>query len=726
MSYYNYPYGWTTYSSYNRPLLTYDTGRSIEPLFFNVCRSRRNQDSTTSVTVWTTDTIRELKEKVARCLAIYESSSNFFLELFDRDTYEWKRISDSNPFVTINGLNLRSNDLLSIEWVNQSRSSNQHSSPAVSSFNSTDNLTLYLCKTPLDKTDFIQLKISSASTIGKLRRKAYEYFNISAYNQPIYVSDGDYWAKYDIDMDNVTIENYPIRSYAFLSIDHAAENYTSKLPKGLCGLSNLGNTCFMNSVFQCLSNIPEFSKKIFELSNEINAPIINQYRRLLEKLWSGEHRSLNPSLLVYDIKDKLTPYNNYRQQDAQEFMNYFLNLMHAELSTSKSLITDYFYGQMQSKVKCLECQNTEIQNEPISFLPLPISNCNEKTIVYVKTNGEYRTVSLQTDASIRTVADLKACFCVQYEPSLSPNYILVVKLVNYILKTQYEPMQPLSEIHAEDLVLLQCSEKFSDQKYILCEFIDVSNRRQFRPPSILTVPSHSCRYVDLSDQLDDLLGHLCSVTNAPISACHLSWYDQSERQYKLDRNYNLPYLKSVEIEMPVDYVEIYKVHNHINNSMDRSSLKSLITDFFHEELLDSDYHCTKCSKPTKARRKSSLCLPLPEVLIIQLKRFTFDIRSSEKIDTFISFPVDELDLSEYIVKDDKNQEENNSSTKYNLVAVSNHIGNLTSGHYTTYAKNRDDKQWYLFDDTNVTKVNNDKDIITNNAYILVYVRTNQT
>jgi ubiquitin carboxyl-terminal hydrolase 8 len=83
---------------------------------------------------------------------------------------------------------------------------------------------------------------------------------------------------------------------------------------------------------------------------------------------------------------------------------------------------------------------------------------------------------------------------------------------------------------------------------------------------------------------------------------------------------------------------------------------------------------------------------LPKVLVLDLKRFTPDGRK-------IQVPIDidlELDLSKFVDGYD------NGQYKYELYGVCNHSGGTRGGHYTSIVKvNATD--WYLFNDTNVSK-----------------------
>ena len=58
---------------------------------------------------------------------------------------------------------------------------------------------------------------------------------------------------------------------------------------------------------------------------------------------------------------------------------------------------------------------------------------------------------------------------------------------------------------------------------------------------------------------------------------------------------------------------------------------------------------------------------------------------------------------------------------YDCVAVVNHYGSYGGGHYVACAKNASDKKWRMFDDSHVKVIDNSS-VITENAYILFYIR----
>src|SRR5689334_318709 len=100
---------------------------------------------------------------------------------------------------------------------------------------------------------------------------------------------------------------------------------------------------------------------------------------------------------------------------------------------------------------------------------------------------------------------------------------------------------------------------------------------------------------------------------------------------------------------------------------------------------------------------------LPPVLIIQFKRFSYEEGLRRKDERFVEYPIKGLDLRKFLPS---LQEE----TIYDLVAVSNHIGSIYGGHYTTYALHNETNGWYLFDDSRVSLVSLEDDIISKDAY----------
>jgi ubiquitin C-terminal hydrolase len=181
-------------------------------------------------------------------------------------------------------------------------------------------------------------------------------------------------------------------------------------------------------------------------------------------------------------------------------------------------------------------------------------------------------------------------------------------------------------------------------------------------------------------------------------------------------------LMNLEIDMVTAAANVYKAYSAAHRASNHSSLDSLLTDFFTEHPLHGQYRCSRYFNATQAQQIFRLRSPLPPVLIIQLKRFMYDSHSHEKINSYISFPLNELNLADYLGTADDSQSGDSSSTVYDLVAVANHMGTVSSGHYTAFCKYYENGQWYCFDDTSVQSLASARDVITKAAYILVYVR----
>lgn len=144
------------------------------------------------------------------------------------------------------------------------------------------------------------------------------------------------------------------------------------------------------------------------------------------------------------------------------------------------------------------------------------------------------------------------------------------------------------------------------------------------------------------------------------------------------------------------------------------SLQDCLSAFFSPDRLVGDdmYSCEKCKK-LRNGVKTCRIVRSPEVLSVHIKRFRHEAFSSSKVSTRVSFPLMELDISQFCSPDEKN-------TIYDLCGFVTHEGGgMDSGHYLAYCRNEVDGNWYEYDDMTVTKLDTGY-VLTKEAYVLFY------
>lgn len=168
-----------------------------------------------------------------------------------------------------------------------------------------------------------------------------------------------------------------------------------------------------------------------------------------------------------------------------------------------------------------------------------------------------------------------------------------------------------------------------------------------------------------------------------------------------------------------DSISSYEENRRRNNKP--IDLSECIYSFCEKETLSENdaWYCSKCKDFKCASKKIDLW-STPDLLIIHLKRFSYTRNWRDRINTLVKFPIKGLDMAPFLLS-----EADKKDAIYDLYAVSNHMGGMGGGHYTAYAKNLDNKQWYSLDDSRTGKVADPEGrIVGTAAYVLYYHRRN--
>ncbi|XP_076314918.1 ubiquitin carboxyl-terminal hydrolase 8-like [Tachypleus tridentatus] len=147
-------------------------------------------------------------------------------------------------------------------------------------------------------------------------------------------------------------------------------------------------------------------------------------------------------------------------------------------------------------------------------------------------------------------------------------------------------------------------------------------------------------------------------------------------------------------------------------SGNRCTIKDCLQLFLRTEQMSGEgaWDCPRCKQKRDAEKKLAIC-KLPQILIIHLKRFSYEGMWRRKLQNYVDFPLTDFDLKPYV---------NMSVTKsYNLYGVANHYGTLEGGHYIAHVKTSINEKWYKYDDQEVSEMS-PADVKTSAAYILFY------
>ncbi|XP_054965917.1 ubiquitin carboxyl-terminal hydrolase 4 isoform X6 [Pan paniscus] len=679
-------------------------------------------------------------------------------------------------------------------------------------------LELKLCENS-DPTNVLSCHFSKADTIATIEKEMRKLFNIPAERET------RLWNKYMSNtyeqlskLDN-TVQDAGLYQGQVLVIEPQNEDGTwprqtlqsngsgfsasyncqeppsSHIQPGLCGLGNLGNTCFMNSALQTQVGrfAPQFSGYQQQDSQE-----------LLAFLLDGLHEDLN--------RVKKKPYLELKDANGRPDAVVAKEAWENHRLRNDSVIVDTFHGLFKSTLVCPECAKVSVTFDPFCYLtlPLPLKKDRVMEVFLVPADPHCRPTQYRVTVPLMgAVSDL--CEALSRLSGIAAENMVVADVYNHRFHKIFQMDEGLNHIMPRDDIFVYevCSTSVDGSE---CVTLPVYFReRKSRPsstssasalygqPLLLSVPKHKLTLESLYQAVCDRISRYVKqplpdefgssplepgACNGSRNSCEGEDEEEMEHQeegkeqlsetegsgedepgndpsettqkikgqpcpkrlftFSLVNSYGTADINSLAADgkllklnsrstLAMDWdsetrrlyydeqeSEAYEKHVSMLQPQKKKKTTVALRDCIElfttmETLGEHDpWYCPNCKKHQQATKKFDLW-SLPKILVVHLKRFSYNRYWRDKLDTVVEFPIRGLNMSEFVC---------NLSARpyvYDLIAVSNHYGAMGVGHYTAYAKNKLNGKWYYFDDSNVSLASEDQ-IVTKAAYVLFYQR----
>jgi len=323
------------------------------------------------------------------------------------------------------------------------------------------------------------------------------------------------------DSDSSDEETSPPPYESLYSGTNYTSNYSSHYSKnhikGTTGLSNLGNTCFMNSGLQCIAHtvllrdylLKGYWRKELNLTSihGMKGKMVKAFVKVLENLWGENDGPYRPTEFKSVISKHTPSFEGYHQHDCQEFIASLLDGLHEDINRvpvkkfeeypdmnemedmeaaskswdlhirrENSFIVDLFYGQYRSINICQECKTVRKNFEPFIYLTLPIPENQEIDIpIQVLLNGklidDVRVSVLKSDS----IATMKNKICEKLKGNEKIHDIDVNKDNMEIIQIRGRSMNSSINSYLSNVELVENIQSLEHNYYILYAYI-VSNK----------------------------------------------------------------------------------------------------------------------------------------------------------------------------------------------------------------------------------------------------------